>query len=249
MEEVSTTASSIATNFGVALTTGSDTILNDLVSFVSGFAAVGLLAMAIWESLKILLSIRAMYFKERIPLHVKPASWGKTEKLIIKYTTGSAESFYKQELDEIITGLSAVVNIVLTDPLHDAHKRFLENWVEEVDLAKVEEYLKLTEEIEQPANGDALDDDVKKEKVKQAERQKTRLKTILDANTRGLKASFSESWGRTQRYIIMGISFCLVFSILDYDRILDTLILSALGGVFAPYAHDVLNKLKAAKVK
>ena len=242
-------ANSFIVGFSALLHTSADTFASELVAMVIGFAAIGTLAMAFVSILK-KFRIRAIYYRYRLRTYLlrdgSRNDVNTTEDLIVALSAGEIWAFYEQDLNAIVSGIVTARAQVLAWLTSDDQRTALRIMVGPEGADDVEEYIN---HIEAQREGDATSSPTISN-ANQLSALIGRLSALSDARFAGLKISIDYWWRQYMQGAAMLLSAALILAI-GYNHFVSpaqALAYSFLGGLFAPFAHDVVKTLRGARV-
>ncbi|MEM7358832.1 MAG: hypothetical protein AAF431_07035 [Pseudomonadota bacterium] len=217
-----------------------------LIKSLAGIALVGTLSMALVQAFKGIpfLPFREKFFQQRTEKFLrdlsKDNSWHEIEEVIYRYGAGSKKAFYKQSLEEIAQGMVAAKNIALARPSKAELTNFL-RFFEDVGRPKYnsEECSLVTALLELIAISEPSHE--QKENIKSIN---SYLSLMIGGYIDGFKVTVNQRWTFWQQFAAIVLSVCFVLMWVPIEEPLFQLIYGILGGMLAPFVHDLIKKLK-----
>ena len=258
-------------------------IVDRLILIVSGFAAVGLLAMATLDILKTVLQPRRLFHRWMIMKEIKRGLYWfgeyqnnkadlrdditRVESLIADYASaGDIFILYGQPTEDCMAGIKSALGIALMEPEDKLHELMIKAWCENADISRLRKLQKARAELLNlnkstqsakylyaPKRAIRLPKGPNPDKLKYINAaisaEVTYLSAIIDSNINGLQMKMKFRWKIILQIFAIAISILLtLIFVASFDEISPRwVVFSFLGGLFAPFAHDILKNLTAAK--
>lgn len=205
--------------------------MGNIIEFIgkslAGIATIGTFSMAFVQMVKAS-PIRALYFQFRLRRFLQEKDLenaNKLENLICLYSTGGKPEFYAQTLPEIVQGIASIKNLAIAWPTNNKFSFFLRFF--EMEAANI-----LIEE-------DNLSNDKKSEVT-------AFLDKSITAQIDGFNVLVKRRWTLYQQLTAMLISTGLIIILAPIDNPVLLFLYGVFGGFIAPFAHDIIKKIKSS---
>ncbi len=196
-----------------------------LVKSFVGIATVGTFAMALVQTIKTS-PFRAFYFRLRLRRFLDEKDAGNVddiENLICQYGAGGKREFYAQTLPEIVQGMASIKNLAIAWP----------------DNEKFIDFLILFEQQAGKMLAQSNGGEKKKEVV-------AFLDQSITAQIEGFGIMVTHRWRFYQQLTAMVLSTGLIIIFAPINSPYVLFLYGILGGFIAPFAHDIINRIKAS---
>lgn len=221
------------------------TILDAIDQALVGFAALGVLSLAIVNLIKKMTSAAyyRLFIRWQFRTGLATCNTNDLEEFLYVVASGNKKAFYDQELLALFQSINSVVTQALNSPDNEDNQCIIKAW-----LPVASHPTSLKSDFEQDVaslitayeSGDANEYKTLKPLVKEA----------VDAQLRGLKSKMDRCWRRTARLGSIFFALIIAFVVLSQETgAANALIFGLVSGLFAPFAHDLLNRVKAARLK
>lgn len=225
------------------LLANSGAFIDKVVALLLGFAAIGLLAMAIVNVLKTLLPLRRWFYRHQITRHLRDSETAlgdasKAIALVIRYSAENSRAFFDQEIDAIFSGIQRTKNLALSDIFlpNDDYQSLVRVWAGRHANDEVHKFYSWL--VAPPAPS--------KNEINQ---RIGVISSLIDANCVGLRVVINYRWKMTQQLAAVAVSILLIWALMESGDLLTVLVVGILGGAVAPFAHDTVKMLRGAKTK
>ena len=200
--------------------------LEVVVLSLAGISAVGTLAMSIVQASKAF-SFRDRFFRGYIRGFLRKrlgqnSGLYELEEWIYLLSAGGEKEFYTQDLDAIIDELGAIRNLAIAYPEKPENERFLNLF----DSALVKIY------------NDKATPAADKKKIA------AYLQKLITAHLDGLSTIIKKRWMFSLHCLAILVSTVIIILFAPIENPLLLAIYGVLGGFIAPFAHDLVKKLK-----
>lgn len=252
-----------------------DEITSYLILLFTGLAAVGVLAGAIVDIIKLFLQPRKafnQYMVHRIlysaltqddaEQSIDPVR--QIESMIVTLSTGGEMGvFYAQTAANVVSQLRTSVGIVLADPIQEFEffeekcisRKLISAWAKPIKARRVEQYIRNLGELHGCAKGaesenGSISEEQRKRLQEEVDRDHTYLASIIDSNLSGLQLRMEFWWKFWMQLLAVIVSAAIISTAVCSTSSISVpwVAFSIVGGLLAPVSHDILGKLGKARV-
>lgn len=209
-----------------------DEYIKFLISAMAGLATVGILSMALVEVLKSFAlfgwSVRGVFYRYHLRkfLIERRACVDTMEQFICVLSAGGIVEFYAQESPAIFQGMGSIKNLTLSQVTEDENREFIRVFTKD---KSEQDQIKQIFSKAQPSN--------KKEIL-------AYLTELVGASITGLEVVVTRRWTFCKQSTAVLISIILICKFAPIDDDVSRFIYGFIGGLIAPFAHDLISKIK-----